>query len=82
MPIPSNVSSRVSLSQPAITGTTTKDGIRCHDTSRTGWRRTAVSTGRSQVGQKIVTDLFLKTKQDTAKYNLFMFMIKLLNYKH
>lgn len=78
MSIQSNVPSRISKPRATNNGTTRKDGTRCHDTSCTCGRARRAGHPAAPMGQAVVTDLFIITKQDQAKYNLYIFVAKLL----
>lgn len=78
MPIQNNVPSRISQSDSADAGAASENGARCHDASRTCGRTSPTGHRTASMGQKVTTDLFLRQKQETAKYNLYMFMVKLL----
>ena len=78
MPVSSNVSTRIFKSDSTNPRTTIKDGARCHNTSCTCGRGATVGHRAASMGQAITSDLFLKQKQDQAKYNLLMFMTRLL----
>ena len=78
MSIPSNVPTRISISDSADSRAATKNGARCHDTSCTCGRASPTGHRTTSMGQKVTTDLFLRQKQDQAKYNLYIFMSKLL----
>jgi hypothetical protein len=78
MPIQSNVSSGISKPNATDIRAKSKNGIGCHNTSYTCGRAGTTGHRATSMGQKVTSNLFLKSKQDTAKYNLYMFMIKLL----
>lgn len=78
MSISSNVLARISKSNSSVDRTKSKDGIRCHNTSCTCGRAGTVGHQSASLGQTITRDLFLKQKQDQAKYNLLMFLTRLL----
>lgn len=78
MPIQSNVPSRISQSNSADARAASKNGFRCDDTSCACGRTDPAGHRTAPMGQKVTTDLFLRQKQETAKYNLYMFMVKLL----
>jgi len=77
MSISRNVYSGVRI--PESTNPTTKisNGPQRPCSSFSSGRRTAERRG-FPMGQKVVSDLFLKSKQDTAKFDLYVFMFKLL----
>lgn len=56
----------------------TTNGFECPCTS-CACGRGAARSGRIQMGQKVTSQLFLRAKQDSAKYGLFMLMYKLLD---
>lgn len=78
MSISSNVSTRIFKSNSTNNRAASKDGARCHNTSCTCGRGGTAGHRATSMGQAITTDLFLKQKQDQAKYNLLMFMTRLL----
>ena len=78
MSISSNVSTRISKPDSADERAARKNGARCHDTSCTCGRVRTTGHQPAQVGQAVTSELFLRSKQDIAKYNLYMFMTKLL----
>ena len=78
MPIQSNVPTGISQPNTTDAGTKKINGARCHDTSCTCGRIKPTGHRAASLGQKITTDLFLRSKQETAKYNLYMFLVKLL----
>lgn len=78
MSIQSTVSSRISQPNSSNEGATRKDGARCHGASCTCGRGNPTGHRATSLGQKVTTDLFLKQKQEQAKYNLYMFMTRLL----
>jgi hypothetical protein len=78
MSISSNVPTGISKPDSANAGTKIKNGARCHDTSCTCGRGRSAGHRATSLGQKVTSDLFLRNKQDQAKYNLLMFMTRLL----
>jgi hypothetical protein len=75
MSIQSNVSTGVSKPDATNDVATSKNGVRCHDTSCTCGRVGAAGYSRTQVGQAVIsTRLFDRHQNDTAKYKLYMFM--------
>lgn len=78
MSFPSNVPTRIHIPKSPESRTTKEDGNRRFNPSRS-CRRPRYGNSGIQVGQqKIVTELFHKSKQETAKYKLFIFMSVLL----
>ncbi len=80
MSIPCNVSSRVHKSEPTKSRTANENVAR-RSCSSCSCGRFSLGSDRIQVGQKVVTDLFLKEKQERARYNLIIFMAKLVGNK-
>lgn len=78
MSVQSTMPSRISQPDSTDAGAKSKDGVRCHDTSCTCGRGFSARRRAAPLGQKVTTDLFLKQKQDQAKYHLYMFMTRLL----
>lgn len=78
MPIQSNVPSGISKPDPTNASPASKNGVRCHDTSCTCGRGNAARHRATSLGQKVTSDLFLKQKQEQAKYNFYTFMVRLL----
>lgn len=81
MSLPSNVSPRVFKPNSANNGAETKNGARCHNASCTCGRAGSPGHRAASMGQKVITDLFLRGKQETAKYNLYMLVMKLIGEK-
>lgn len=75
-----DVYSGVYFSKSTDTTAKSGNGAKCSHTS-CSYRRGTIRSKRLPVGQKVITDLFLKSKQDAAKYNLLMFMVKLMGDK-
>lgn len=78
MSVQSNVPTGIHISKPTNTRAARKDGARCHDTSCTCGRDRRARRSATQVGQAVTSDLFLKNKQEQSKYNLLVFVAKLL----
>lgn len=82
MPVSSNVSTRVFKSNASNNGAASQNGARCHNTSCTCGRAGTPGHRATSVGQElIVTDLFLRQKQEQAKYNLLIFITRLMEEK-
>ena len=82
MSIQRNVSTRVHQPNSPNDRTKSKNGIRCHNTSCSCGRAGTPGHRAAPMGQKVVNDIFLRQKQDQAKYNLFIFMVRLLRIEY
>lgn len=72
------MSTRIPTPESAIASAACKDGTRCYNTSCTCGRGAGVGHRAASMGQKITSDLFLKQKQEMAKYHLYTMMYRLL----
>lgn len=77
MSIPCNVSSRIHKSK-STESRTANENVTRRSCSSCSCGRFALGSPRIQMGQKVETTLFLKDKQDRSKYNLIMFLLKLI----
>ena len=79
MPIQGNVSARISQSSSSIERAKSKDGLGCDDSPCTDGRIRTSRYRATSLGQEaIASDLFIKNKQESARYFLYVFMVRLL----
>ena len=80
MSIQRNVFTGIYISKSANPITATTDGFECTYTSCVSGRRIASSRG-IKMEQKVTSELFQKRQQEIIKFELYLFMFKLLGEK-